>query len=239
MERPAAALAGLTPAPAAKLEPDAIGVAQDTVIGMASSAPAATMAVTMAGLAAAAAYGGGPVILLCGVPMLIIANSYRRLNLWNANCGASFEWVGRAINPYLGFVTGWLMIAGTLIGTLSPVVVIGPSVLAVFDATTTSTWPNIAIATGVALVMLIIAVIGIRMTARTQVTIGVVEYVILVGFAIWVWWWCSATRLAPSPSPSTGSPCTGSAAKAASRRASSSLCSCTPDGTAPCTSTRR
>jgi hypothetical protein len=23
--------------------------------------------------------------------MLIIANSYRRLNLWNANCGASFK----------------------------------------------------------------------------------------------------------------------------------------------------
>ena len=38
----AAAVAG--PAtPEARLEPDAIGVAQDTVIGMASSAPAATV----------------------------------------------------------------------------------------------------------------------------------------------------------------------------------------------------
>ena len=67
------------------------------------------MALTLAPLAAAAAYGSGPVILLCGMPMLIIANAYRRLNLWKANCGASFEWVGRAINPYLGFLTGWLM----------------------------------------------------------------------------------------------------------------------------------
>ena len=85
------------PAIPARLEPDAIGVAQDTIIGLASSAPAATMAVTLAGLAAAAAYGGGPVIILCGIPMLILANTYRRLNLWNANCGASFEWVGRGI----------------------------------------------------------------------------------------------------------------------------------------------
>ena len=61
---------------------------------------------SLAALAAAAAYGSGPVIILCGIPMLIIANAYRRLNLWNANCGASFEWVGRAINPYLGFMTG-------------------------------------------------------------------------------------------------------------------------------------
>src|SRR5216684_1152562 len=96
--------------PAARLEPDAIGVAQDTVIGMASSAPAGTMAAVLASLAFTSAYSGGLIILLTAVPMLIIANAYRRLNMWNANCGASFEWVGRAINPYLGFLTGWLMI---------------------------------------------------------------------------------------------------------------------------------
>jgi amino acid transporter len=185
VERPAAALAGLTPAPAAKLEPDAIGTTQDTIIGMASSAPAATMAVTMAGLAAAAAYGGGPVILLCGVPMLIIANSYRRLNLWNANCGASFEWVGRAINPYLGFMTGWLMLAGYIVGTISVVVVLSPAVLAVFNSTDTSAWPNIGISTALIIVMLIIAVIGIRITARTQVGMAIIEYAVLVGVSIW------------------------------------------------------
>jgi len=85
------------------LEPDAIGVIQDTVIGMAASAPAASVGLTIAGLAAVTAYGSGPVIILTAIPMLIIANAYRRLNMWNANAGASFEWVGRAINPYLGF----------------------------------------------------------------------------------------------------------------------------------------
>ena len=185
MERSAAALTGLTPAPSAKLEPDAIGTVQDTIIGMASSAPAATMAVTMAGLAAAAAYGGGPVILLCGIPMLIIANSYRRLNLWNANCGASFEWVGRAINPYLGFMTGWLMLAGYVVGTISVVVVLSPAVLAVFAATATTAWPNIGISTALIIVMLAIAVAGIRITARTQVAMAVVEYTVLVGVSIW------------------------------------------------------
>jgi len=87
----------------AGLEPDAIGVVQDTVIGMAASAPSASVGLTIAGLAAATAYGSGPVIILTAIPMLIIANAYRRLNMWNANAGASFEWVGRAINPYLGF----------------------------------------------------------------------------------------------------------------------------------------
>ena len=173
------------PAIPARLEPDAIGVAQDTIIGLASSAPAATMAVTLAGLAAAAAYGGGPVIILCGIPMLILANTYRRLNLWNANCGASFEWVGRAINPYLGFLVGWMMLAGILTGTISVVVVLSPAVLAVFSASVTSAWPNIFISTAVILVMTTIAVIGIRLTARTQVGMAVIEYAILIGFSIW------------------------------------------------------
>jgi amino acid transporter len=184
-DRPVTAVPGTTPALPARLEPDAIGVAQDTVIGLSSSAPAATMAATLAVLAAAAAYGGGPIIILCGVPMLILANAYRRLNLWNANCGASFEWVGRAINPYLGFFTGWLMLAGYLVGSISVVVVLAPAVLAIFGASATSTWPNIGISTALILVMLVIAVAGIRITARSQVGIAVIEYAILVGISIW------------------------------------------------------
>jgi amino acid transporter len=171
-------------APVTRLEPDAIGVAQDTIIGMASSAPAASIGLTLAPLVLVVAYGSGPVIILTAIPMLIIANAYRRLNLWNANCGASFEWVGRAINPYLGFLTGWLMIAAYIIATVSGVEVLGPSVLAVFGSNTSSVWANIAIGTAVGLVMLLIAVIGIKITARTQVGMAVVEYGILLGFAI-------------------------------------------------------
>ncbi|HEX3492626.1 MAG TPA: APC family permease [Streptosporangiaceae bacterium] len=183
-DKSVAAVAGVGPAPEARLEPDAIGVAQDTVIGMASSAPAASIGLTLAALAAATAYASGPVIVLTAIPMLIIANSYRRLNLWNANCGASFEWVGRAINPYLGFLTGWLMITGYVIGAVAGVEVIGPSVLAVFTAGSGGTWTDIWIATGLSLVMLVIAVAGIKITARTQVSMAAVEYVILIGFAI-------------------------------------------------------
>jgi amino acid transporter len=168
-----------------RLEPDALGVAQDTVIGMATSGPAVSVGLTLAALAAAAAYAGGLVLLLTAVPMLVIANAYRRCNAWNANCGASFEWVGRAVSPYLGFITGWLMIAGTLIGTLSPIVVLGPSILAIFGVTPASAWPDVAIATAVSVIMGVIAVAGIRLTARTQVTLGVIEYLILIGFAVW------------------------------------------------------
>ena len=125
----------------ARLEPDAISVAQDTLIGLADTGPTVSVSFALV-LLVASAYAGPTTLAITAIPMLIIANAYRRLNLWNANCGASFEWVGRAINPYLGFLTGWLMLAGTLFGTLTPVTAIGPSVLAVFNSAN-SMWPNV------------------------------------------------------------------------------------------------
>src|SRR6516164_7892477 len=174
----AATVPGTAPGPEARLEPDAIGVAQDTVIGMASSAPAATIGLSLAGLAAATAYGSGPILLLTAIPMLIIANAYRRLNLWKANTGASFEWVGRAINPYLGFLTGFLMIAAYIIGTVAEVLILGPSVLAVFGSSSTNKGAYIGIGVAMGLIMLAVAVVGIKLTARVQVSMAAVEYVI-------------------------------------------------------------
>src|ERR1700761_2468911 len=145
---------------AARLEPDAIGVAQDTVIGMASSAPAATVGLSLAALAVATAYGSGPILILTAIPMLIIANSY------------------------LGFLTGWLMVAAYIIGTVAEVLLLGPSVLAVFGSASTSTTDYVIIGATTGLVMLIIAVVGIRMTARVQVSMALVEYLILIGLAI-------------------------------------------------------
>jgi amino acid transporter len=179
----ATGVSGAVPA-SAGLEPDAIGVAQDTVIGMASSAPAATIGLSLWALVAATHYGSGPILLLTAIPMLIIANAYRRCNMWNANCGASFEWVGRAISPYLGFLTGWLMVVAYIIGTVAEILLLGPSVLAVFGSTSANTWASIGIGTAVGVVMLVIAVVGIRITARAQVGMALIEYLILVGLSI-------------------------------------------------------
>ncbi len=167
-----------------RLEPDAIGVTEDTVIGMAASAPAASIGLTIAALAAVAAYGSGPVIVLTAIPMLIIANAYRRLNMWNANAGASFEWVGRAINPWLGYQTGWLMVAAYILGTISGVEILAPTVLAAFGNSSNNTWGNIGIDTALGLIVLVIAVIGIKLTARTQIGMALIEYMILIGFGI-------------------------------------------------------
>src|ERR1700733_15839270 len=167
--------AGLTPK---------IGLAGDFVIGAANAGPGLSLSVTLAGLVAATAYGSGPVILLCAVPMLIVANAYRRLNAWDANCGAAFAWVGRSISPYLGWITGWLMIMANLIGNVAAVTVLAPSVLAVAGQNQNARWPNIIIDTIVGALMIAIAVAGIKLSARTQIVLAIVEYGIVIGLAI-------------------------------------------------------
>src|SRR5262249_61332119 len=55
----------------------------------------------------------------------------------------------------------------------------------VFGSTSTQPWAWIAIGTTVGVIMLVIAVVGIRITAGTQVGIALIEYLILVGISIW------------------------------------------------------
>ncbi len=76
------------------------------------------------------------------------------------------------------------MITGTLIGTLSPVVAVGPNILAVTGGPAGNKDGNAVVATALALVMLVISVVGIRLSARTQVLIGVIEYALLVVISV-------------------------------------------------------
>src|SRR5262249_31256047 len=155
MAETSAGVADRARGPVTGLEPNAIGVVQDTVIGRAPRAPPARVGLTLASLAATTAYGSGPILLLTAIPMLIIANAYRRLNMWNAHAGASFEWVGRAINPYLGFLTGWLMVVAYIIGTTAESLLLGPSILAVFGSTSTQPWAWTALGTTAGALMLV------------------------------------------------------------------------------------
>ena len=56
--------------------------------------------------------------------------------------------------------------------------------LAVFGQNQNARWPNIFIDSAVGVVMIIIAIIGIRLSARTQIVLAIVEYGIIIGLAI-------------------------------------------------------
>ena len=74
------------------------------VMGLSSSGPSQTLAVSLAGLVAATGYGGVIPILICFIPMLGIAIAYQRLNRWDQSSGATYTWVARVFHPSWGFV---------------------------------------------------------------------------------------------------------------------------------------
>jgi amino acid transporter len=168
-----------------RLRQNAIGLADAIIVGMASSGPTASLAVTLAAIVAACSYAGPVAIAVCFLPMLGIALAYRRLNQWRVDCGASYVWVGRAITPYLGFMVGWIMLLGYFLGTISDILPVGPYVLQVVAPGEVNSSLAAAISASVWLVIVtVIAYIGIQLTARFQWLLAGIEYVIITVFAV-------------------------------------------------------
>jgi len=168
-----------------RLRANAIGLKDAIIVGMASSGPTASIALTLAAIVSASNYGGPIAVLVCALPMFGIALAYRRLNRWHVDCGASYTWIGRAITPYLGFIVGWIMLLGYFLGTISDVLPIGPYVLAVFAPGFQNSNFAAALSGAIWLVIVtIIAYIGIKVTARFQWVLATIEYITIFVFAI-------------------------------------------------------
>ena len=171
-----------------RLRPDVVSLPQSVVIGVATSAPGQSTAVALAGMVAVAAYATGPAIILSMIPMLAIALCYQRLNLWDQNCGGPYVWVARAIGPFVGYLVGWSMLVGFVLGSVSNILPLGPAVLSFTGLDASGTAGNVLTATVFGLALTAIAAVGIRATARFQLAIASIEYVMLLVFSAIAFW---------------------------------------------------
>ena len=99
------------------LKSNAIGYASNVVIGVASTAPAYSLAATLGFIVAVPGVGlSAPAVLLVSfIPMLFIAFAYNYMNRADPDCGTTFAWVTRAMGPRLGWLSGWAIIAADII----------------------------------------------------------------------------------------------------------------------------
>lgn len=91
------------------LKRNAIGFVSNVVIGVASTAPAYSIAATLGFIVAdpgVATHAPG-VLLAAFVPTLTIALAYRYLNKADPDAGTTFAWTTRAFGPAAGWVNGW------------------------------------------------------------------------------------------------------------------------------------
>jgi amino acid transporter len=91
------------------LKKNAIGFLSNVVIGVASTAPAYSLAATLGFIAADKGVGvHAPAVLLASfIPMLFVALGYRYLNRADPDAGTTFAWTTRAFGPAMGWLNGW------------------------------------------------------------------------------------------------------------------------------------
>ncbi|HXN38200.1 MAG TPA: APC family permease [Solirubrobacteraceae bacterium] len=99
------------------LKKGAIGYLSNIVIGVASTAPAYSLAATLGFVVAVKGVGvHAPAVLLVSfVPMLLVASAYKYFNRADPDAGTSFAWVTRAMGPITGWMNGWAIFLADLI----------------------------------------------------------------------------------------------------------------------------
>lgn len=97
------------------LRPGAVGVLGAVVIGVSTIAPAYTLTASLGPTVAVVGTQVPAIILVGFIPMLLTAFGYRELNRAMPDSGTSFTWGVRAFGPWIGWMTGWGLIAATVI----------------------------------------------------------------------------------------------------------------------------
>ncbi len=170
------------------LKVGALGMISSLVIGVASTAPAYSLAATLGFVAAYVGVQSPAVMLLAFVPMLFIAAAYYYLNRADPDCGTTFTWVTRAIGPRTGWLAGWGILVTDLVVMPNLASIAGVYTFSLFGAHGIAADSSGFWVTFVGVVWLIIMTaicyIGIELSARTQVALLGAEIVILFVFSI-------------------------------------------------------
>lgn len=166
----------------------AIGFISNVAIGVASTAPAYSLAATLGLLVAVTGVGThAPAVLLVSfVPMFLISLAYRALNRVDPDCGTSFAWVSRALGPRLGWLTGFAIFAADVIvmATLSEIAGKYLFILVGWQSAARSTLGLVLAAAAFIAAMTWVAYRGVELSARLQQALLGLELGILALFSI-------------------------------------------------------
>ncbi|WP_374209533.1 APC family permease [Microbacterium sp. HD4P20] len=92
-----------------------VGMIGAVVIGISTIAPAYTLTASLGPTVSAVGVQVPAIILVGFIPMLLVALGYRELNRAMPDSGTSFTWGVRAFGPWIGWMTGWGLVAATVI----------------------------------------------------------------------------------------------------------------------------
>ena len=178
------------------LKTGALGLVSSVVVGVASTAPAYSLAATLGfiviGGTAVAGVKAPGIVLLAFVPMYLIAVAYQELNKAEADCGTTFTWASRAFGPVAGWMGGWGIIVADVIVMSNLAQIAGSTTFGLLgnfgvgwatDASNSVFWSTVAGLVWIA-IMTYICYRGIEISARLQYVLLAIEVLVLVFFAV-------------------------------------------------------
>jgi amino acid transporter len=166
------------------LKTGALGLVSSVVVGVASTAPAYSLAATLGFVVAAIGLQAPIVTLLAFVPMLFVAIGYNELNKADPDCGTTFTWATRAFGPVTGWANGWAIVAADVLVMASLAQIAGQYVFLLFNShsrighDSTSPW---VLLVGIAWIVAMswICYRGIELSANIQKALLAVELTML------------------------------------------------------------
>jgi amino acid transporter len=173
------------------LKTGALGLVSSIVVGMASTAPAYSLAASL-GFVVATTNGDGivgtkapAIMLLAFIPMFLIAIAYQQLNRAEPDCGTTFTWASRAFGPRAGWIGGWGIIAADVIVMANLAQIAGSysfQLVGLESLSESKLWSTVAGVVWI-IIMTYICYRGIEVSARLQYALLGIEIIVLVAFS--------------------------------------------------------
>jgi amino acid transporter len=170
------------------LKAGALGLGSSIVMGVASTAPAYSLAATLFFVVAAVGLKAPAVAVLAFIPMLLCSIGYSEMNKADPDCGTTFTWATRAFGPKTGWAGGWGIVAADVLVMASLAQVAGQYLFLLFGANgigqnATSGW---VLLTGIGwiIAMTYICYRGIEVSAWFQRILLTIEIIMLLVLAV-------------------------------------------------------
>ena len=184
----------LRPPPGGKgLKDGAIGLLSNTVIAIASVAPAYSLAAALAFVVGYVGLQSPVIMLLAFVPMAAVAVGYQQLNKVMPDCGTTFTWGTKAFGPKVGWMGGWGIIAADVIVMANLAQIAGAYMFQfvghfshsdwIFGLSNDKWW-TLLLGVGWIIAMATICYLGIELSAEIQYGLLAIELIMLVIFSI-------------------------------------------------------
>lgn len=164
-----------------------VGLVATVALGLASVAPAYSIAITL-GLVTLTVGDLAPAALLVGfVPVLLTAFAFRELNRRMPDCGTTFVWNTRAFGPYAGWlIGGWTVLAATVIAMTALAQVAASALLQFLGLASAADSPLAVTTLAVTLLALVTAIAyrGVQLAARVQYAMLGLQLIALLAFGV-------------------------------------------------------